>query len=227
MSAIGFVAFAIISPYFELKKINIKRDNPNINAQKVEIALNNFYGKNLLFLKKNDIQKTLQKFFPGFEEVQIKEIWPDAIEMQIKTSSPSFNILNQETANFSIIAENGSILESGADKFLPTIKVFDYKKVITPHQQFTSKEILEKIITANNLLDQKLMLPIKEIQFYPVAQELHLISKDDMEIWLDLNSSIALQMEKLEISANRIGLYRTPLKHIDLRIPNQLFWAPK
>ena len=223
----GFLGFAVFSPYFKLKKISVVRDNPNIDAQQVEISLDAFYGKNLLFLRRQEIHDVLKKAFPAFEAVQFKELWPDAIELQVGTVAPMFNILNQETADFYIVSENGSILATGADKLLPTLKIFGYKKRIVPHQPFTTREVLEKIITAKNLLTQKLTLPLSALHFYPDAQELHLISKQDMQIWLDLQLPIDLQMEKLELSANRVGLYSHALKHVDLRIPNQLFWAPK
>lgn len=227
LGVIGLVSFASFSPYFELKKINIVRENSNIDAQQVEIALKSFYGKNLLTLSQKKIHENLKKAFSAFKSVDIKELWPDAIELQISTYPAAFNLLHQETANFYVIAENGSVLESGADKLLPTIKIMNYTKTITERQQFTTQETLEKITTAQNLLTQNLSLPLKETLFFPNANELHLISKQDMEIWLDLQLPVDLQIEKLEVSANRIGLYSNVLKHVDLRIPDQLFWAEK
>ena len=227
LGCLGVTSVAIFSPYFELKKISIVRESSDIDSRQVETALKSLYGKNIVFLSHKKIYNILQKLFPAFKSVEIRELWPDALELQISTYEPAFNILNQETANFSIIAENGSVLSSGADKLLPTIKIMGYTKTIVPKQQFTNKETIKKIVTAENLLTQKLTLPLKEILFFPVANELHLISKNDMEIWLDLNLPIALQMEKLELSANRIGLYSEALKHVDLRIPDQLFWATR
>ncbi len=225
---VGFIGFSIFSPYFEIKRISIIRDNPNIDAKQIEEALQDFYGRNLIFLSQKEIQEELTKLFPEFQKVKVIERWPAAIELKIQTSPPLLTILNQETANFFVISKNGVVLSEKPDENLPIIKVFGYEKLIFPHQQFTTSEVLEKVLTAKNLFEQEFELPLKDVHLYVTAKEIHLISKHDVAIWIDLQQPIEKQMKKLELAANRIGLYDdTALDHIDLRVANQIFWAQK
>ncbi len=220
-----FIGFSFFSPYFELKKISVLRDNPNIDANLVESSLKDFFGTNMLILPKNDIKKTLTKKFPEFQNISITEHWPDEIKLKIENSPPLITLLNQETANFSVVSHSGIILKEMPDESLPTVKIFDYLKPIFPHQKFAEPELLKKILEVKNLFESQIELVVNDIHYYPVAKEVHIISKNDMAIWFDLQFSIEQQIRKLKSSTSRIGLYEDRnIDHIDLRIPKQIFW---
>lgn len=222
-----FIAFALFSPYFHLKKISVIRDNPNINAKQIEESLKDFYGKNLLFLSHKDLQNTLWESFPEFREIDISEDWPSEIELNIKISPPLFNILNNHNANFSVISEDGVVLQEESAEGLPTIKVFQYEKPILTRQKLLSKKELQKIVLAEKILQEELDLPLNASYLYWAAKELHLISTGDMALWLDLTQPIEPQLQKLTFSSAEIGLYSRALEHVDLRIPKQIFWKYK
>ncbi len=222
-----FIGFSVFSPYFDLKKITIVRDNSSIDAEEVEQILGEFYGKNLLFLSQKDVQQKLVSIFPEFKKIKISERWPSEMSLKIETSPPFLTLLNQETANFFVVSKNGVILMAKPDENLPIVKIIGYEKLILPHQQLTSEIVLKKIMLAKNLFEQNIELPLNDLNFYMDAQELHLISENDVAIWIDLQQPIESQIKKLELSATRIGLYDQPLDHVDLRIPKQIFWAPK
>ncbi len=227
MGMLGFIGFSFLSPYFELKKIFVLRDNPHVDAERVERVLKPFYGKNMLLLSHKNIKRELFRLFPEFQKIKITEHWPEEIKLKIETSSPLFNFLNQETADFSVISKNGTILDIPTQKHLPTIKGFGYIKPIAPHQKLTDEETLKSILLSKSILEQEMLLPLKTLHYFPAAHELHLISKGDMAIWIDLKLPIDEQFAKLENSANRIGLYTDPIEHVDLRIPSQIFWKPR
>ncbi len=222
-----FIVFALMTPYFHLKKVSVVRDNPNLDVAQIEKSLEEFYGTNLLFLSHGALREKLSQDFPEFRNISINENWPSEIELQIKISPPRFNLLNTESANFSVISEDGVILQEEPDENLPVLKIFQYEKPIQVRQKFLTKEDLEKIGQAEILLQQDVKLPLQASHLYWQARELHLISQGEMEIWIDLTQSIESQMKKLELSANEIGLYSKRFEHIDLRIPKQIFWKYK
>jgi uncharacterized protein YneF (UPF0154 family) len=222
-----FIIFSFFSPYFHLKKISVIRDNPNINAKQIEMSLKDFYGKNLLFLSHQDITITLQESFPEFREIDIIENWPSEIELHIKISPPLLNLLNNHDANFSVISQDGIILQEEPSAGLPTIQIFQYEKPILIRQKLFDKEELQKILLAEKILQEELDLPLSASHLYWAAKELHLISQNDMALWIDLTQPIEPQLQKLTFSSAKIGLYSRQFEHIDLRIPKQIFWKYK
>ncbi len=223
----AFILFAFFSPYFTLKKIIIVRDNPNLNVQQIETSLDEFYGKNLFILSHSDLQAVLSENFPEFRSVKITEKWPDQLEFKIEISPPAANLQNMETANFAVISDDGVILSENADESLPIIKVFQHEKIITARQRFVDKETFAKIFEAERLYNEKIKLPVKELHFYFLSKEIHLVSSDGMVIWLDAQVDIAQQIRKLELGANEIKLYSRKFEHIDLRIPERVIHKAK
>jgi len=219
-----FIIFAVFSPYFNLKKITVVRDNPNLDVEQIDKILEDFYGQNLLFLSQPELIKNLQETFPEFREIKIKENWPSEINLEITVSPPLFNLLNTETANFSVISEDGVVLKEEPAEDLPVIKVFQHENIIQLREKIMTKEDLQKIIKAENFLQQITKLPLHATHLHWTARELHLISTGEMQIWIDLQQPIEAQLQKLEEAANEIGLYTNRFEHIDLRIPKQIFW---
>lgn len=219
-----FIIFAVFSPYFNLKKITVVRDSPNLDVEQIDKILENFYGQNLLFLSQPELIKNLQETFPEFREIKIKENWPSEINLEITISPPLFNLLNTETANFSVISEDGVVLKEEPAEDLPVIKVFQHENIIQLREKIMTKEDLQKIIKAENFLQQVTKLPLHATHLYWTARELHLISTGEMQIWIDLQQPIEAQLQKLEEAVNEIGLYTNRFEHIDLRIPKQVFW---
>ena len=122
-----------------------------------------------------------------------------------------------------MVTEDGIVLAEQADEFLLTIKVYQHEKDILPREKFTTKEYLEKIQKGKTELEA-LELPVKEMRYMYNAREIHYISRNDMEIWVDLQLPIEDQIKKLKYGSKKIRLYSKEFHHIDLRIPKQIFW---
>ncbi len=223
---IGFISFAIFSPYFTIKNITIIRDNPALDIELVKPITKGFYGKNLIFFKKEVLKKKLLKNFLEFREIDIKEVWPDEISISIKLSPPAFTLFDMASASFAVISADGIILAGKPNDELPVIKIKDWDKPLVPGEKFISKEWLSIIQQIDQQFTQNLKLPIKSIILLPAAQEVHFIQDNTNEtvFWFDLRIDPEKQLQKLELGANKIGLYSKPIEHVDLRIPKTLFW---
>ncbi len=183
-SMTGFTIFAIFSPYFNLKKISVVRDSPNLEVEKIEENLSDFYGKNLFFLVHDEIRTKLFSVFPEFREIGVSEKWPNTIKLKIKISPPKFTILNVETANFSVVSEDGIILTQQPDERLPVLKVLQHNAPILHREKIFEKTTIAKIELVQKLF-LELKMPIKETRYLHNAREIHLITKNDTEIWID------------------------------------------
>lgn len=220
----GFLIFAIFSPYYELKTISVIRNNEIIPAEVIQNISSKFIGENMFFLQKEEIKNLLKEKFPEINNIQIKDKWPNKIELKIEFSTAKYNILNKESANFATITDNGIIISETSKTRLPTINILQYAKPFQIHKRLISKNWLDKINLAKNLLLDEVKLPIKEINLLMKAREAHFIMPGGGAIWVDLEQSIPQQIRKLILAEGKIKLYSKRFDHIDLRIPKQIFW---
>jgi cell division septal protein FtsQ len=221
---ITFIAFTVFSPYFKIKKININRDNANLDILEVQGSLESFYGTSLVFLDKNNLEQTLLDEFLEFKSIEITEEWPDELTLTIKLAQPVFTLFDTESANFAVISTDGVILSLSPDNKLPVLKIKKQKKPFKLGEKIINTAWIEKINNTKSALLNQIKLTTKEIILFPVSQEVHFVTDSNITLWFDLRIDITPQIRKLELGANQIGLYSKTIKHIDLRIPGQLFW---
>ncbi len=219
-----FIAVAIFSPMFRVREFFIMPQSPFVEVPKVEEILQEVKGQNLLFLNKKDLRAVLSKEMPELRDIKITEKWPRALELRLDSSRAKYNVFNTETTNFSVISEKGVVLAEESLEGLPVIKIFQHKDFIKKRHQILSPEQLEKIYKAETIMDSDLMLPVTAVEVYLAANELHFISRGGMSIWLDLSRPVKKQLDKLVSAESKINLYKEKFEHIDLRIPQQVFW---
>lgn len=222
-----FIALSLLSPYFKLKKISFVRDNLLLDITKMETTIEEYYGKNLLFLSDSEITQKLQTQFPEFRKIQIHEKWPSEIEIQVEISPPFLNIFNEETTSFWTLSQDGVALQPSATEKLPTIKLFQHKPIITISQQVIESKAIGDVLAAKKLIEEELNLKIKEIHLFNISKEFHLITDSETAIWIDLAQDVTQQIRKLKLADESIGLYSKQFVHIDLRIPDQIFYKER
>lgn len=222
-----FIGVALLSPLFHVKYFVVERTSPFADPLLVEETLHDLYGKNLLFINEQDVVAVLKKKMPELRDIETTIDWPRTLLVRVGTAKPVYNIFNIESANFSVIAEDGIVLSQQAIEGLPTIKIRQRVEPVEPRERLFTSEQLQKIREAEGILDADLRLPIKAVEVLFAANELHLISQNDMAIWIDLNASVSEQLQKLKTAAQEIRLYQDAFDHIDLRIQQQLYWEKR
>lgn len=224
---LGFTLFAVFSPYFDLKKVTVERTNPHIDIQAVENLVAEFYGQNMLFLSQSAVEARLLETFPEFRAVKIGEDWPSTLVVSIELSPPQYQVLNEHDATFSVISEDGVVLRQEATEGLPLLKLQGYDQPLPAGENFTTKKVLADITWLRNMFAEELKVSIAEIRYLPVAYEVHFVSSKDTAFWFDLREEVEAQARKIDLVADKINLYSRPPEHLDLRIPNQVFWKPR
>lgn len=219
-----FVGVALLSPLFRLDIISVERTSPFADPLLVEETLQEFRGTNMLFLRKSDIVASLTAVMPEVRDIELIEDWPRSLLVRVGAAKPMYNVFNVETANFSVISEDGFVLSDQSIEGLPVIKIRQREETILIRERVLTQKQLQQIYTAEGILDAELRLPINSVEVLLAANELHLISRGDMAIWIDLSYSVEEQLEKLQTAEEKIQLYSDAFDHIDLRIPQQIFW---
>lgn len=221
-----FTLFAVFSPYFDLKRVEVKRDNPHLDVQAVENLMAEFYGQNLLFLSQQEVETRLLETFSEFRRVKLTDAWPDGLKITIELSPPFYQVLNEHDATFSVISEDGVVLRQEATEGLPLLKIKSYEQPLKSGENFTTPEVLQDITYLRELFGAKFQIEISEIRYLPLAYEVHFVSSKGTAFWFDLRADVPEQARKIDLVSDEINLYTQKLEHVDLRIPNQVFWKP-
>lgn len=221
-----FTLFALFSPYFDLKRVEVKRDSPHLDVQAVENLMSEFYGQNLLLISQAEIQERLLRTFPEFREVRLIEDWPEALVVEVVLSPPFYQVLNEFDATFSVLSEDGVVLRQEATEGLPVLKIMSYDQSLKSGEKFASAQVLNDITALRAFFAEDLKIPIEEIRYLPIAYEVHLVSESKTAFWFDLRADTVQQARKIDLVSDEIDLYTDTIEHVDLRIPNQVFWKP-
>ena len=223
---VGFIFFAIFSPFFTVKNIKIVRDNLRINVKEVEAFLieKGLFNKNMLFLDESKYKNKISEAFPEVEKLIFREIWPATLEISVFSKKPAFVFLNDFDANFVSVSEDGYVISLIGEENSKQIKLFQFDNSIAYREKIFEDGFIAKLQSIEKLFRKKTGLPVYNLKLYYYANELHIISKDQMSIWIDLGILVSPQIEKLVLAADKIGLFRYNFDHIDLRIPGQIFY---
>ena len=146
----------------KINKISIKGLSNNDNL-KIYNELNNLLYKNILFVRKEEIQKVLKKY-NVIENYSIKKIYPSTITIHIKPTK----FIARLSSNDQLVGENGKLIEDKENNdVLPYIfgkfnseDFLSFKKNITQSKfTFTKFKILYffpsnrwDILTSDNIL---------------------------------------------------------------------------
>lgn len=81
----GLLTFLFFSSYLSITRIEVIRENFNVDSAAIENKLNIYIGKNIFFISKNSIAHTINTYFPEFSEVTINKIFPEALKISLKS----------------------------------------------------------------------------------------------------------------------------------------------
>ena len=122
----GISTYLLTSPSFKIQQIVIKGNEQLSNAKINQLAEVNM-GDNI-FSKLGIIMKVKLKQNGYVEDAQIKKIYPNVLEIEVKERKKDFQI-KLETEGYIYINEQGYILEYRMDKSeIPTIVGMDIKQ---------------------------------------------------------------------------------------------------
>jgi cell division protein FtsQ len=184
----------------KINQINIKGLSNN-DSSKIYNELNNLFYKNILFVRKEEIQKVISKY-NVIEEYSIKKIYPSTININIKPTK----FVARLSSNDQLVGANGKLVEDKENsEILPYI-----------FGEFNSKDFLsfKKNITRSKFTFTK----FKILYFFP-SNRWDILTYDDILIKLPQdNISKSLNLAHKIISSNDFKNKNL----IDLRINNHL-----
>lgn len=207
---IGSMAFAMISPIFNIKDIEVL--NTNILSKETIISLSGLtINQNLFRFLKLDVEKSIKEN-PYVEDVKINRKLPNKIQIEVKERQRNFNL--QFLNGYAYINNQGYILEISEDKQNMTIlKGMETKEEdIVPGNRLCNNDLekLESVIkimtvAKENELDNK----ITSIDISNKSEYIIYLEEEQKTVYLgndnNLNTKILYVKKIIEDEAGKEG----------------------
>ena len=210
---IFFVLLVIISTLFVVEKIEI------ISEKKVKSFLGSelIKGKNILVLNKRDLQQNLQDLNPSINNLNIKKIYPNKIQIYYKLIEPLAFIKANE--GFLYISDSSKILRKSKklENATDVTEIFYYQKF-----DFITNSVGSYIDYVDIRYSLDILKKVKEYGYEVVSID---ISRPNM-IRLNLGDSVVIftaekdidgQIDKLEKIIKQFKVEGNSFSLLDLR----------
>lgn len=224
---IFLIALAAVFLYFNyFSKIDIKVEGSNqqnlsnINLNNLENNLHNLIKNIPSFLvNSKKIENKILASFPEIAEIKFKINLPKEIIFNIQSRKPVALVCFQNQSKCFLIDENGILFKEEKENNFQGIKInYSNSKNYNLGDKFIEKDILEKILFANNYFNSELNIKIDSISL----SEDKILEIKTQEGWLalfDLKENVELQLIKLKLTLEKevSEKDRQNLQYIDLR----------
>lgn len=189
---IVLIVFLLFSSKFSIEKIDVVRDDLNVNSSAITELLSDFKGKSIFAFSKNKARNLIQERYPEFADVKVKKLLPNTIKIELeryavvanirtyyvlpKVENPPLSEEDEELLEINTALETAFDLESDTE----TID----REEITPIEQ---KALLNRIGQA--IFDQEENLELMTVTIDGLSQPIQdreiVIPKESMDYILD------------------------------------------
>jgi len=89
------------------------------------------------------------------------------------------------------------------------------------------RKTMDYIMEAIQYFGNSMSLEVLSLEYFTVAQEIHLRAKNNLMIWMSLDRDYKSQIDKLKTIYEPAELSKEDLSYIDLRIKNKVIYCPR
>ncbi|ADQ15027.1 cell division protein FtsQ/DivIB [Halanaerobium hydrogeniformans] len=204
----------VYSPFFNIREFAI-HSRIEIDKTSLRPYLNEFYGENIIFINKEDLEESLleHRYISSFE---IEKTYPSKIHIIIQERRPTAWLKNND--HKVVFSADGIILdeiELEKELFLPEIEGFAY---LFSDQRLLFPQEKKDLLNVLNKLDEQYLKRIEKINFSDQRLTLFL----DDEITVDFGSAERLEerFSLLRSILNKLEEEEREAEYINLRVIN-------
>lgn len=239
---LGIVLFAagflVFSPVLQVREIRIARTDPRIDIEQVQQALSGIFGARMLFLSSQEIEQRIMESIPDVSSVSMRKEYPssiivnmtlDPIIAKLRIADPDSLELEEDEdfVQYDYVTENGmyvlqTSMQAGSGAELPLIQIVDWGVRPSPWSTVIEPEILRMMERAEQELREQFGQEVLERTVFLRGREFHLETQDT-EIWFDIRSSLAEQLQRFRVFLQAVGLENAPA-YIDLRLKDRVIY---
>ena len=211
---LGGVAFIVFkSGFFTVKKITCQWEKDSCPPEIWNELTSLTFGKNLIFLKKEEIRKKFLNTHHIVKNLKIKKVLPNKLAFELEKRKEVAVLGFEATKDFFLVDEEGVAIKRGNDPFLPLILLSEQLS-LNVGQQVPQREIVEAIKFLTTL---RLNLLEPKIAKITSPYSLTVWLKDGEEVVFSLKKEIQVQVDSLQFILSRSKIEGKEIKKIDLR----------
>lgn len=228
---ISILIFILLWPIFRVKYIDILKKDNVTNMDIAYKAMEYYRWKKIFDINEKEIFDRIKSYQENIKSLELSLDLPNKIKIDISSYKEIYSININWKSYF--LLENWVIIPANNNKEVPFLDVkkefdknqfLDYKKVFNTNYTDAIKYIEE------SLKENILWIEIKELIYYEVERELHIIANNDIRLifWIDSKESYQEQIKNLSVFNKEYeNLIESELYYIDLRIINKIFTCDK
>ena len=110
---------------------------------------------------------------------------------------------------------------------LITIVVHGLSQPVEDREQVIEKEHMDYMLETIQYIKNTMSLDILEIEYLPVAREIHLKTNTNLVLWLGIARDYKGQIDKLNTIYENAELDKEDLAYIDLRVKDKVIYCPQ
>ncbi len=230
------IGLALFSPILQVRQMNILRTDPRLDIEEVQRSLSLYFGKHLFFLSPLEIIADLKQAIPGIQQIEVTKQYPSELTVRI-TLEPlvaKLIIVSPDSATngsagtgaiTDFLTEGGRYVvvpnTTGTDN-LPTLHIVDWATYPISNQQLLSKDLLEMLWGAEQILTRQFGHTITKKTIFVRAKEFHL-DTEKLSLWFDIQSSLDEQLVRYKIFLESISA-ENATEYIDLRLGDRVIY---
>jgi len=211
---LGGVAFIIFkSGFFAVRKITCQWEKDSCPPEIWNELTSLTFGKNLIFLKKEEISKKFLSEHHIVKNLKIKKVLPNKLVFELEKRKEVAVLGFETTKDFFLVDEEGVVIKKENNPLLPLI-LLSQQLDLNIGQQVSQREIIEAIKFLTNL---RLNLFEPKIAKITSPYSLTVWLKDGEEVVFSLKKEIQIQVDSLQFILSRSKIEGKGVKRIDLR----------
>ncbi|QFR38770.1 hypothetical protein A9Q91_00865 [Candidatus Gracilibacteria bacterium 28_42_T64] len=217
----------IFGPLLTVKNINIIKKDDITNINIAYKAIESIRGNRIFTLDRDTILKKLTNYQQNITDIELKIKFPNTLIIHIESSKGVFNTtINKKQY---IITRKGTLIPKKHSNELRTIDIlYNFNEnVFLDYKDIFQETYIGRINSTIKGLEENIIdLKIKNIQYYPIEREMHIILGNNTQLLFSIHTDTNKQIKKTAIfNREHIKLNDASLIYMDLRIKNKVFYC--
>lgn len=219
---IFFFYLVFFTNFFTIKHIILREGGIETENAQVQQVTTPLLNRHLLLTDIDSLHNSILNKVDNINELHVSRRLPSTLIIDFQSFAEKANVTNivgkQGIRKKFIINEAGLLVsENEVNSQLPFINIKTDKAFIVGDQILKSDE-LKYILETKAYFEEKMSIPITEINYLPKPLELRILTNRNFEIWIDMSYDYKEQINKLKNSVPKINPYQEQFEYIDLRI---------
>lgn len=244
VSSIIIIGFGILifSPLFDVKQIQVRRDDARLDSEEIQRTLAPLFHHRLFLVTRKQVETLLMAAFNDIDEVDVSKDYPSTLvvgltldpliakleiagEEQVQLGSGAVMVAEPVVSHAYLTARGYVVLSAVVlekNEELPQIKILDWG-IRPEHRSFLLEpDFIEIFFDAREQMEQFFGSPVTAATIYVRGNEFHLQAQGK-SFWFDATAPVDEQIERLRGFLKVTSLEQVKF-YVDLRLTDKVVY---